>query len=366
MLNPIINKDLSYRDYNRYARQITIREISIQGQKRLKQAKIICIGAGGLNSPALLYLAACGVGTLGVIDNDEIEVSNLQRQIIYTKHDIKKPKAKAAFNTLKCLNPLITINSHKKHLNQDNIKEILLNYDIVIDGTDNFETRYLISQYCYMLHKIHIYGAIEKFIGQVSVFNYQNGPHYYNLYKNISQIRINNCSESGIVNTLAGIIGTLQATEAIKMITGIGSVLNRYLLVFNILQSSLDKIKIQQSKIKDKIVIKTEKKNIKQYISINHLKQKETKSYQLIDVRTPLEFKIQYIEEAINIPLNRLKKEESIRSIKKITDSMIILYCNDENKSYVASQILSKYQINHYILQGGINSIRKERDSNPR
>ena len=366
MLNPIITKDLSYEDYNRYARQLIIKEINIIGQKRLKKAKVICIGLGGLNSPASLYLAACGIGTLGIIDNDKIETSNLQRQIIYTNNNIKKAKAKAAFNTLKCLNPLITINSYNYHLSKKNIKEILLHYDIIIDGTDNFSTRYLISQYCYSLHKIHIYGSIEKFIGQISIFNYQNGPHYYNLYNKISNIKINNCNESGIINTLAGIIGTLQATEAIKIITGIGSILNGHLTVFNILQCSLDKIKIKQSKIKEQVILKPYKKNVKQYISINYLKENDQQSYQLIDVRTSLEFRLNYIDKAINIPLNILKKEESIKRIKKITDSTIIIYCNDENRSYIASQILHRHHINHFILYGGINTIRKERDSNPR
>ena len=365
MLNPITKPNLSYEDYNRYARQIIIEEINIIGQKRLKHAKVICIGAGGLNSPASLYLAACGVGTLGIIDNDKIEMSNLQRQIIYTNKDIKKAKAKAAFNTLKCLNPLIIINSYNNNLSKNNVKEILLHYDIVIDGTDNFATRYLISQYCYLLHKIHIYGSIEKFIGQVSIFNYQNGPHYYNLYNRISNMKINNCNDSGIINTLAGTIGTLQATEAIKIITGIGSTLNGDLIVFNALQCSLNRKKIKQNKIKEQIIIKSYKKKTKRYISINHLKKNNQLLYQLIDVRTSIEFRLNYIEKAINIPLNILKKEESIKRIKNINNT-IVIYCNDENRSYIASQILHRHYINHYVLRGGINAIRKERDSNPR
>lgn len=366
MLNPIITKNLSCEDYNRYARQIIIKEINTIGQKRLKHAKVICVGVGGLNSPASLYLAACGVGTLGVIDNDKIELSNLQRQIIYTHKNIKSAKTKAAFNTLKCLNPLITINSYNNHLNQNNIKEILLHYDIIIDGTDNFVTRYLISQYCYLLHKIHIYGSIEKFVGQVSIFNYQSGPHYYNLYNKIPNIHTKNCNDLGIINTLAGTIGTLQATEAIKIITGIGAILNGYLIVFNILQCSLSKIKIKQNKIQEQIIIKSYKKNIKRYISINQLRKNNRQSYQLIDVRTSLEFRLQYIEKAINIPLKMLKKEASIRQIKKITNAVIIICCSDENRSYIASQILHRHSISHYILHGGIHAIRKERDSNPR
>ena len=363
MLNPNIKYKLSHNDYNRYARQITIEEISIQGQSRLKQAKILCIGAGGLNAPALLYLAACGIGTIGIIDHDIVEISNLQRQIIYNKNDIKTNKAQAAFNTLKSLNPYIKINSYNKYLEPFNIRDIIFNYDIIIDGTDNFEIRYLISEYCYLLHKIHIYGAIEKFTGQVSVFNYQNGSHYYNLHKNITKLQ--NCNESGIINTLAGLIGTLQATEAIKIILGLGSILSEYLLILNILKYSLNTTKIKRQKIAEKIIIKSNQTK-KRYIDINTLINNHQESYHLIDVRTTLEFRIKYIEKAINIPLNILKQKKSIKLLKNIYPSIIVLYCDNENRSYIASQILYRHSIEHYILQGGINSIKKERDSNPR
>ena len=365
MLNPIIKQKPLADEYKRYARQITIKEINIQGQTKLKKAKILCIGAGGLNSPALLYLAACGIGTLGIIDGDYIETSNLQRQIIYSNHNIKESKAQSAFHTLKSINPYITINSHRKYLKINNIKKILIHYDIIIDGTDNFETRYVISQYCYILHKIHIYGAIEEFTGQISVFNYQNGPHYYSLYSQLSKIQLKNCNNSGIINTLAGCIGTLQATEALKIILGIGSIIQNHLLVFNILQCSSYKIKIQENKLVENITIKSSSKNRNKYISIHTLLKNNKKLYQLIDVRTPLEFQSRYLNQAINIPLNMLKQKRSINHLKQIK-ATIVIYCNNENRAYIASQILHQYDIYHYILKDGIKTRRKERDSNPR
>ncbi len=366
MLNPIINKIITKEDYTRYARQIIIKQINIQGQKRLKQSKILCIGTGGLNSPALLYLAACGIGLIGLIDNDKIETSNLQRQIIFNQNDLGKAKVKAGFNLLKSLNPLISIHSYQNYLTDQNISQLILNYDIILDGSDNYESRYIISQYCYKLHRIHIYGAIESFTGQVSVFNYQNGPHYYSLYRNISNIKLQQCNETGIINTLASIIGTLQATEAIKIILGIGNILSNSLLICNILQTSFKKIKIKPNKIKDKLIINAYMKNERSKTIKTIFINDNIKKYQFIDVRTEQEYQKSYIEKAIHIPLTKFKNLNYLKKIKTINGKKLIIYCNDESRSYIASKILHKHNINHYILFGGIERIRKERDSNPR
>lgn len=366
MLNPIINKVITKEDYSRYARQIIIKQINIKGQKRLKQSKILCIGTGGLNSPALLYLAACGIGTIGLVDNDRIENSNLQRQIIFNTNDIGKAKVKAGFNLLKSLNPYISIHSYQNYVTDRNIDKLILNYDIILDGSDNYKSRYIISQYCYRLHKIHIYGAIEKFTGQVSVFNYKNGPHYYSLYRNLSNIKLQQCDEIGLINTLASIVGTLQATEAIKIILGLGYVLNNSLLICNIIQTSFKKIDIKPNKIKDKIIIDSSVKPAQTKTIKTILIKKDIKKYQFIDVRTEEEFKKNYIEKAIHIPLRKLKQINYIKQIKTINKKNLIVYCSDESRSYIASKILQKYKIDHYILSGGIKKIRKERDSNPR
>ena len=355
MLNPTITEqNLSYQEYQRYARQIIIEKISTEGQKKLKKAKVICIGAGGLNTPALLYLAGSGIGTIGIIDNDIIEISNLQRQILYSTNNINKTKTKIAYHTLKLLNPLININSYNTELNQYNIQEIISLYDIIIDGTDNLNIRYIISQYCYKLHKIHIYGAIEQFIGHVSIFNYQNGPHYYNLYNKLSKNQLQNCNDIGIMNTLAGIIGTIQATEAIKIITGIGSTLNNHLLIFNILNYSINKTKIKPQKIKNEIIVKSKllknRQHIK-YISLKDIKKQINKPYILIDIRTSIEFKLKHIDNAINIPLTKLKKQTCITYLHSLKNNIIILYCNHSTRSFVASEILRNYKIDSYILK---------------
>ena len=366
MLNSVNKIAINSKDYNRYARQIILKEINIQGQSRLKKSKILCIGLGGLNSPALLYLASCGIGVIGLVDNDIIETSNLQRQILFKDQDIGKQKVKACFNVLKSLNPFISINSYQNYLTSQNINKIILDYDIVIDGSDNYESRYILSQYCYKLHKIHIYGAIEQFIGQVSVFNYQGGPHYYSLYSNLYNIKLKNCNDIGLVNTIASLIGTLQATEAIKIILGLGLILNNELLICNVIQTSFKKINIKPNKITNKIhidsYIKAPRSKTIRKIFINNKIDK----YQFIDVRTIQEYQKIYIEKAINIPLTKLKQKNYIQKIRTIQGTKLIIYCNDESRSYIASRILQKYQINHYILLGGIKNLRKERDSNPR
>lgn len=357
MLNPlVITKQLSFKEYERYAKQIIIQEINSEGQKRINKAKVLFIGAGGLNTTSLLYLSACGIGTIGIIDYDIIEISNLQRQIIYETQNINQDKIKAAYKKLESLNPLINIRSYKKSLNKNNIKNILYYYDIVIDGTDSLNTRYLISQYCNQFHKIHIYGAINTFTGQVSVFNYQNSTNYYNLY-NIYYKKAQACNDKGIINTLAGIIGLLQATEVIKIITGIGSILNNNLLVFNLLNCSLNKINIEASKI-PKIKLSTSNKdnsiNKKKYLYIQDIKNSRNKKYKLIDIRKKIEFNINHINGAINIPLSQLKRQKYIKYIKNLQEYSLVIYCNNETRSYIASKLLTKYKIDHYILKDGI------------
>lgn len=360
MLNTISSHhSLSYREYERYAKQITIEEVKIEGQVRLKKAKIICIGAGGINSPVLIYLAACGIGTIGIIDNDNIDLSNLQRQIIYKHEDIGKKKVKAAHRNLSLLNQSIVIRSYKERLTESNIVNIFSNYEIVIDGTDNFATRYLVSQYCYKLHKIHIYGAIDKFTSQVSVFNYQNSKSYYNLYNKMSYGKLQRCDTTGVINTLAGIVGLLQATEAIKIILGIGKVCCNKLLTFNTLSCSLNKVKIKPCVLLNQKIKKYESKNTKfqeKYITGDIVINSKKDSHALIDIRTSEEAKVNNLNNAVNIPLNRFKKQPSIQLIKKLAEKYnIVLYCSNLTRSYVASQILQSYSIKHYIFVNQIN-----------
>ena len=355
MLNPKLNSlYVSNRHQERYSRHIIIDEISTEGHKRIQESKIIMIGAGGLNSPGILYLAACGIGTIGIIDDDTIDISNLQRQILYTEKDINQLKVQCGLHNLKTLNSSINIITYAIQLTKTNIKKIFINYDIIIDGTDNFSTRHMISKICYEMHKIHIYGAIEKFTGHISVFNYQNGPNYFEISNILSTKEVNQCRKRGILNTLAGITGIVQATEAIKIITGIGNILNGYLLNINLTQLSFKKIKIRSyKKLTHKNNIPINNQQQTKYLSLTEL---NNNSLMIIDVRNQLEFKAKKIENAINIPLKELKKQ--IKLIKqKSKTKQILLYCNNELQSYLASKILQKYQIyNHNILRGGINN----------
>lgn len=362
MLNPILNSIyISKKNQERYSRHLIIDEINSEGHKRIQESKIIMIGAGGLNSSGLLYLVACGIGTIGIVDNDTVDISNLQRQIIYKEEHINKQKVQCALNILKRLNSSINIIIYSSLLTKTNIEKIFMDYDIIIDGTDNFYTKYIISQTCYKIHKVHIYGAIEKFTGHVSVFNYQNGPNYFEISHILSTKAEDSCRKRGVLNTLAGITGMIQATEAIKVITGIGNILNGYLLNIDIIQLSFKKIQIKNY---TKLIFK--KKNYRKtqkqvkYLSLTELNKLNSKSLIIIDVRNNLEFKTKKIKNAINIPLNKLKKNSFIKLIKqKLIKSNVLLYCNNELQSYIASKILNKHQINNYVLRDGINNYNK-------
>lgn len=223
----------------RYARHISLEEVGEAGQQKLLETKVLMIGAGGLGCPALQYLAAAGVGTIGIVDGDTVDESNLQRQVLFSTSDIGTKKVEAAKARLEALNPDVAIDAYPVNLMSDNALKIIQEYDLVIDGTDNFATRYLVNDACVKLDKPFVYGAIHKFEGQVSVFNYENGPTYRCLFPDPpSQSQIPNCSEVGVLGVLPGVIGTLQATEAIKIILGIGDSLSGKLKMLNLLNNS--------------------------------------------------------------------------------------------------------------------------------
>jgi len=223
----------------RYDRQIKLSEIGAEGQLRIRNASVLVIGAGGLGCPALQYLAAAGVGTIGIVDNDIVEESNLQRQVIYGTDSLGKNKAESAGKYIQNLNPETKVIIYNFRLIQSNV-DLIEKYDIIIDCTDNFETRYILNDSSIQLKKPWIYGAIHKFEGQVSVFNYQGGPSYRDLFPNKSEADIPNCATVGVLGVLPGITGMLQATECIKIITGIGDILSGKLLVFDMLKNQFN------------------------------------------------------------------------------------------------------------------------------
>ncbi len=239
----------SKSELKRYNRHIILSEIGLKGQEKLKLAKVLVIGAGGLGCPVLQYLTAAGIGIIGICDFDTVDESNLQRQILFDTQDIGKPKAKIAAQKLLELNPHIKITIHNVKLEKSNIISIFNNYDIIVDATDNFPTRFLISDACVILNKIHVFGAIYKFEGQISVFNYKNGSTYRCLIPEEPPTSFETTSSNfGVIGVLPGIIGTYQANEVIKIITETGIVLSDKILLIDVLKMEHNIIKIKRNK----------------------------------------------------------------------------------------------------------------------
>jgi adenylyltransferase/sulfurtransferase len=243
---------LSKEEISRYSKQLLLPEIGMQGQENLKKAKVLIIGAGGLGCPVLQYLGAAGVGTIGIIDFDFVDITNLHRQVLYTVDDIGKAKSIIASEKISLSNPTIKLEPFNLKLESSNAQEIIFKYDIIVDCTDNFETRYLINDTCMLLGKPFVYGGIHKFEGQLSVFNFVKsdgsiGPNYRDVFPKMVQDEMEvNCDVSGVIGVLPGIIGTMQANEVIKIITDIGEVCSGKLLIYNSLNNTLSEIKINR------------------------------------------------------------------------------------------------------------------------
>jgi adenylyltransferase/sulfurtransferase len=237
------------KQINRYSRQIILKKIGVVGQKKLLKSSVLIVGAGGLGSPIAIYLAALGVGKIGIVDKDNVEISNLSRQIIFTTNDVKKSKSSVAINKLRKINPDLQLHSFNKNLTIQNIKQIAKNFDIIVDGSDNFRTRFLINDYCLKNQKILVSGAISKFDGQVYTFNFSNKKSpclRCFIPKMPSNPDIDNCEYDGILGTLGGIIGSIQANEVIKEILGIGDTLCGHILVIDALKLSFRKAKLNK------------------------------------------------------------------------------------------------------------------------
>ena len=239
--------ELTVNEVKRYSRHLIIPDVGMTGQKRLKNAKVLVVGAGGLGSPALLYLAAAGVGTLGVIDFDVVDESNLQRQIIHGQSDIGRPKALSARDSIKEVNPYVNVIVHEEALTTDNVMEIFSGYDLIVDGTDNFATRYMVNDACVLLGKPYVWGSIYRFDGQASVFWADYGPCYRCLYPEPPPPgMVPSCAEGGVLGVLCASIGSIQETEAIKVLTGIGEPLVGRLMVYDALEMSYRSLNIKK------------------------------------------------------------------------------------------------------------------------
>src|SRR6185369_7319028 len=239
--------ELTVDEIRRYSRHLIIPDVAVSGQKRLKNAKVLVVGAGGLGSPALLYLAAAGVGTLGIVDFDTVDESNLQRQIIHGASDVGKSKAESAKESIEEVNPYVKVILHKERLDSSNVMEIFEPYDLIIDGTDNFATRYLVTDACVLLHKPYVWGSIYRFDGQASVFWADHGPCYRCLYPEPPPPgMVPSCAEGGVLGVLCASIGSIQVNEAIKLITGIGEPLVGSLMVYDALEMEYRKITVRK------------------------------------------------------------------------------------------------------------------------
>ena len=339
-------------EYQKYAKQIILENIGITGQKKLKKAKILIIGLGGLGCPALIYLATSGIGNIGIADNDIITTSNLNRQILYNTYNINQYKTDCAFSVIQQINQECKIQIHHEKLNTLNGYKIIQQYDIIIDATDNFKTRYLIDEICYKLHKIHIYGAILKYEGHISVFNYKDHLRYIDLYPKMLNLQELNCEDHGILGVMSGIIGILQATEAIKIILGVGRILSGKILKYNLLTTCFDTIKCN-SQYKNVQNIYYNKNNYTNYIlNIEDISYYNNDESIVIDVRNTIDFQVLHKNKAINIPAKYFQAKKTIDFIKFYHSIYtLILSCNKLSTSLSIAHLLNKYNIKTYILQ---------------
>ena len=352
---------LSKAELSRYSRHIKLKEVGINGQEKLKAAKVLVIGAGGLGCPVLQYLTAAGVGTIGIIDGDTIDESNLQRQVLFAQEDIKKPKAKTAALKLKAQNPTVNFKVANTHITKENILNLIQNFDLVIDCTDNFPTRYLINDACVICKKPLVFGAIHQFDGQVSVFNYKNGPSYRCLFPE-APIDIPNCSEAGVIGVLPGIIGTIQANEALKLILNIGDVLSGKILTLNALDYNFSLVEFDKTEAvniselgKYELNCSATKENLPATITAQELAEMRNSKphYTILDVREYFEWDICHIKGAINIPMNLI--DECINEIPNTIPTIVV--CHHGVRSLNVIHYLKTKGYNNLInLDGGIHA----------
>lgn len=356
----------------RYNRHIILSEIGQIGQDKLTHAKVLVIGAGGLGCPVLQYLAAAGIGTLGIIDFDVVEKSNLQRQVLFGTSSLGKNKAEAAKQRLEDLNSDIIIIAYAEKLTFQNALDLFNQYDIIVDGSDNFETRYLVNDACIITNKPLVFGAIYKFEGQVSVFNYQNGPSYRCLFPNPPQKdSVPNCSDIGVLGVLPGIIGSMQANEVLKIVLDIGNVLSRKLLCFNALTNHTSILKIKKSEetfntvIKNKVDFHKKPLNLNCEVEINQVSIKDIidkENIQFIDVRETHETPKIKNFNVVEIPLGELKHH-----LNKIdSEKQIAIFCQSGIRSKKAVSMLNNLNIqNCFSIKEVATEIKKIIETRP-
>ena len=374
------NQNLSPDERGRYARHLILPEVGLAGQERLKAASVICIGAGGLGSPLLLYLAAAGVGRIGIVDGDAVELSNLQRQVIHGSDALGRSKAKSAAARLHELNPHCRIDVHDVMLDITNVMDLIADYDVVCDGTDNFVSRYLINDACVLSGKPLIYGSVQRFEGQVSVFNCNpDSPNFRDLLP-VPPLpgAIPSCSEAGVMGVMPGLIGLLQATETIKLITGIGRCLDGRLLVVDALSMRFRELTLRRdpdrAPIKELIdcaqfsglATTAMDPSALETITVMELKallERDAGNVALVDVRNPAEAEIVVIPSARLIPLATIESGEAIEQIRSMAEGRrLFVHCKLGMRSAKAAQLLAEHGIQATNVTGGIDAWAQDVD----
>jgi sulfur-carrier protein adenylyltransferase/sulfurtransferase len=384
-LPPLVEpaESLTPDEIRRYSRHLIIPDVAMDGQKRLKNAKVLCVGAGGLGSPALMYLAAAGVGTLGIIDFDVVDESNLQRQVIHGQSDVGRSKAASARDSVREINPLIRVNTHEERLDSSNAMRIFADYDLVVDGTDNFATRYLVNDACVLLGIPYVWGSIYRFDGQASVFWAEHGPCYRCLYPEPPPPgMVPSCAEGGVLGVLCSSVGSIQVTEAIKVLTGIGDPLVGRLMIYDALEMTYRSVNVRKDpecplcgknptitelidyeafcgdvtdEARDAVVGST--------ISATQLKEMLDRGddLYLLDVREPAEYEIVRIPDSVLVPKNEIVSGAALSQLPQ--NKRIVAYCKSGIRSAEALAALKAAGFSDAVhLQGGVVAWVKQVD----
>ncbi|MDA0268879.1 MAG: molybdopterin-synthase adenylyltransferase MoeB [Cyanobacteria bacterium] len=385
MLNPNLDDiQLTSEEYERFSRHLILPEIGLEGQKRLKAASVLCVGTGGLGSPLLLYLAAAGIGRIGIVDFDIVDKSNLQRQIIHGQSWVGKPKIESAKYRILEINPNCQVDLYETRLSSENALDIIAPYDVVVDGTDNFPTRYLVNDACVLANKPNVYGSIFRFEGQATVFNYQEGPNYRDLYPEPPPPGlVPSCAEGGVLGVLCGIIGTIQATETVKIITGQGNTLSGRLMLYNALDMSFRELKLRPNPVRPVIeslidyeefcgIPEAMAEEAKQQaetpeITVDELKDLLDNSADdilLLDVRNPHEYEIAKIEGAVLVPLSEIEGGPGVEKVRELLNGhKLLVHCKSGARSAKALGFLREAGIEGSNVKGGILAWSREVDA---
>ncbi|MEV7183832.1 adenylyltransferase/sulfurtransferase MoeZ [Kitasatospora sp. NPDC093102] len=365
--------ELTVDEVRRYSRHLIIPDVGMAGQKRLKNAKVLCVGAGGLGSPALLYLAAAGVGTLGIVEFDVVDESNLQRQVIHGQSDVGRSKAESARDSVKEINPYVNVVLHEERLDNSNVMEIFSGYDLIVDGTDNFATRYLVNDAAVLLGKPYVWGSIYRFDGQASVFWAEHGPCYRCLYPEAPPPgMVPSCAEGGVLGVLCASIGSIQVNEAIKLLAGIGDPLVGRLMIYDALEMNYRQVKVRKD---PNCAVCGENPTVTELIDYeafcgvvseeaqaaaagSTITSQQLKQWQddeediyLIDVREPGEYEIVNIPGAVLIPKNEFLMGDALEKLPQ--DKKIVLHCKSGVRSAEVLAVVKAAGFGNAVHLGG-------------